>query len=373
MAALRTGRRRATERRALLPKAGAATVAASTTLAAPSVIAQPRIQWRLSTAWPPQLDMLQGAAQRLARIVDEMSGGRFRIDVFSGGQIMKPFECFDATSNGTIEAFMAASYYWTAKDPAVEWFTTVPFGLDPQGMAVWYYHGDGQKLWEETYAPFNLVPRLGPGFAPQMGGWFRKKIDTIADYKGMKMRMGTGLGGKVIARAGGTAVLTPAAEIYTSLERGVIDAAEWVGPHDDLELGLQNTARYYYYPGWHEPGTVGEFVFNRKAYDALPVDLRRILDFATTAVQVHGFMDYHAKNLAAVSRLRTQFASKVELIEFPAPVLRDLRKLAIDVVHEQSTQSQMARKVHASFEKFSQQIGPWDRVAQGAYHQFLKS
>jgi TRAP-type mannitol/chloroaromatic compound transport system substrate-binding protein len=150
MAALRTGRRMATERRAFLAKAGAATVAASTTLAAPSVIAQPRIQWRLSTAWPPQLDMLQGAAQRLARIVDEMSGGRFRIAVVSGGQIMKPFECFDATSNGTIEAFMAASYYWTAKDPAVEWFTTVPFGLDPQGMAVWYYHGDGQKLWEET-------------------------------------------------------------------------------------------------------------------------------------------------------------------------------------------------------------------------------
>jgi TRAP-type mannitol/chloroaromatic compound transport system substrate-binding protein len=153
----------------------------------------------------------------------------------------------------------------------------------------------------------------------------------------------------------------------------VIDAAEWVGPHDDLELGLQNTARYYYYPGWHEPGTVGEFVFNRKAYDALPVDLRRILDFATTAVQVHGFMDYHAKNLAAVLRLRSQFASKVELIDFPGPVLRDLRKLATDVVREQSTQSPMARKVHASFEKLSQQIGPWDRVAQGAYHQFLKS
>ena len=362
----------ATERRAFLAKAGAATVAASTTLAAPSVIAQPRIQWRLSTAWPPQLDMLQGAAQRLARIVDEMSGGRFRIDVFSGGQIMKPFECFDATSKGTIEAFMAAAYYWTAKDPAVEWFTTVPFGLDPQGMAVWYYYGDGQKLWEETYAPFNLVPRLGPGFAPQMGGWFRKKIDTIADYRGLKMRMGTGLGGRVIARAGGTAVLTPAAEIYASLERGVIDAAEWVGPHDDLELGLQNTARYYYYPGWHEPGTVGEFVFNRKAYDALPLDLRRILDFATTAVQVHGFMDYHAKNLAAIERLRTQFAGKVELVEFPVPVLRDLKKLATDVEHEQAQQSPMARKVQASFAKFQQRIGPWDHVAQGAYHHFLK-
>jgi TRAP-type mannitol/chloroaromatic compound transport system substrate-binding protein len=205
-----------------------------------------------------------------------------------------------------------------------------------------------------------------------MGGWFRKKIDTIADYRGLKMRMGTGLGGRVIARAGGTAVLTPAAEIYASLERGVIDAAEWVGPHDDLELGLQNTARYYYYPGWHEPGTVGEFVFNRKAYDALPLDLRRILDFATTAVQVHGFMDYHAKNLAAIERLRTQFSGKVELVEFPVPVLRDLKKLATDVEHEQAQQSPMARKVQASFAKFQQRIGPWDHVAQGAYHHFLK-
>ena len=362
-----------TERRTFLSKTGAAAVAASAAVAAPSVIAQPRVQWRLSTAWPPQLDMLQGAAQRLARVVDEMSGGRFRIDVFPGGQIMKPFECFDATSKGTIEAFMAAAYYWTARDPAVEWFTTVPFGLDPQGMAVWYYHGDGLRLWEETYAPFNLVPRLGPGFAPQMGGWFRRKIATIADYKGMKMRMGTGLGGRVIARAGATAVLTPAAEIYAALERGVIDAAEWVGPHDDLELGLHSTARYYYYPGWHEPGTVGEFVFNRKAYDALPSDLRRILDFATTAVQVHGFMDYHAKNLVAVERLRTTFAGKVELVEFPAPVLRDLRKLAEDVVREQSEQSPMARKVHASFSKLQRQIGAWDHIAEGAYHQFLKT
>ena len=360
------------ERRRFLARTAAASAAVTAAVAAPAVIAQPRVQWRLSTAWPRQLDMLQGAAQRLARIVDEMSGGRFRIDVYPGGQIMKPFECFDATSKGTIEAFMAAAYYWTAKDPAVEWFTTIPFGLDPQGMTVWYYHGGGLKLWEETYAPYNLVPRLGPGFAPQMGGWFRKKINTIADYKGLKMRMGTGLGGRVIARAGGTAVLTPAADIYAALERGVIDAAEWVGPHDDLELGLQNTARYYYYPGWHEPGTVGEFVFNRKAYDNLPSDLRRILDFATIAVQVDGFMDYHAKNLIAIERLRTEFGGKVQLVEFPAPVLRDLRTFATDVVREQSEQSPMARKVHASFAKFVKQIGPWDYVAQGAYHHLLK-
>jgi TRAP-type mannitol/chloroaromatic compound transport system substrate-binding protein len=355
-------------RRFLTTTAVAATVMAD----APSVVAQPKIQWRLSTAWPPQLDNLQGSAQRLAQVVEEMSGGRFRIEVYPGGQIMQPFECFEATANGTIQAYMAAAYYWTAKEPAVEWFTTVPFGIDPQGMGVWYYHGDGLKLWEETYAPFNLVPRLGPGFAPQMGGWFRKKINTIADYKGLKMRMGTGLGGRVIARAGGTPVLTPAADIYAAFERGVIDAAEWVGPHDDLKLGLQNAARYYYYPGWHEPGTVGEFTFNKKAYEGLPTDLRRILDFATSAVQVHGFMDYHAKNIIAIERVRTEYKGKVELVQFPAPVLRDLRKMATEVIREQAEKSPMARKVHAAVTKFQAQLGVWDHVAEGAYHQYLK-
>ena len=360
-----------TERRTFLAKSSAAAVAASVACAAPSVIAQPRVQWRLATTWPPQLDMLQGAAQRLSRIVDEMSGGRFRIDVYPGGQIMKPFECFDATSKGTIEAFMAASYYWTNKDPAVEWFTTVPFGLDPQGMAVWYYHGDGQKLWEETYAPFNLVPRLGPGFAPQMGGWFRKKIDTIADYKGLKMRMGTGLGGRVIARAGGTAVLTPAAEIYASLERGVIDAAEWVGPHDDLQLGLQNTARYYYYPGWHEPATTLEFTFNKKAYDSLPAELRRILDHAVAAVSVYGLSEYEAKNAIALEKLKTEYKGKVEITPLASAVLRDLRKLATDVLVAESEKTPMARKVYASFTKFQAQHGGWRRVSEAPYYDIV--
>jgi TRAP-type mannitol/chloroaromatic compound transport system substrate-binding protein len=338
---------------------------------APAVIAQPRVQWRMSTTWPPQLDNLQGAAQRLGQLVEEMSGGRFRIEVFPGGQIMPPFECFDATSKGTIEAYMGAASYWTGKDPAAEWFISIPFGMDPQGMAVWCYQGDGLKLWEETYAPFNVLPRLGPGFAPQMGGWFKRKITTIADYTGLKMRI-AGLGGKVIARAGATPVLTPAAEIYAAFERGVIEACEWVGPHDDLKLGLQNTARYYYYPGWHEPGTVAEFGFNRKAYEALPADLRRILDLATAATQVHGLMDFHAKNALAIERVRTELKGKVELVQFPAPVLRDLRKLAAAVIREQSEKSPMARKVHASFVKFQALLGGWEHVAEGAYHQLLK-
>jgi TRAP-type mannitol/chloroaromatic compound transport system substrate-binding protein len=348
-----------------------AAVAAAALADAPHVIAQPKIQWRMSTAWPPALDVLQGAAERLGRVVEEMTGGRFRIEVFPGGQIMPPLDCFDAASRGTIEAFMGTPSYWAEKELAIEWFQTVPFGMNPEGMAAWYYQGDGLKLWEETYAPFSLVPRQGPAFAPQMAGWFRKKINTVGDYKGLKMRIGAGLGNKVVVRAGGTAVLTPAAAIFSAFERGVIDAADWVGPHDDMKLGLHNSARYYYYPGWHEPGTVSEFGFNKKAYEALPADLRRTLDHAVAAVQVYGRTDFHRKNAIALERLKTEFKGKVEVLQLPIPVLRDLKKLATAVVKEQSEKTPMARKVHASFTKFQALVGPWDHAAEGAYHQFV--
>jgi TRAP-type mannitol/chloroaromatic compound transport system substrate-binding protein len=362
-----------TDRRRFLAKASGAmaAMAAAVLVDAPNVIAQPKIQWRMSTAWTPALDHLQGTAQRLAKIVDETSGGRFRIEVFPGGQIMQPFECFEATSRGTIEAFMASAYYWTAKEPAVEWFTTIPFGMNAEGMAAWYHQGDGLKLWQETYAPFNLVPRPATAVAPQMAGWFRKKITTIADYKGLKMRIGTGLGGKVYVRAGASAVLIPAAEVYAALERGVIDAAEWIGPHDDMKLGLQNTARYYYYPGWQEPGNTTEFGFNRKAYESLPVDLQRTLDHAAAAVEVYGLSDFHAKNAIALGRLRSEFKGKVEVLQIPTPVLRGLKKMSAEVVGQESEKTPMARKVHASFTKFQALVAPWDQVAEGAYHQFV--
>jgi TRAP-type mannitol/chloroaromatic compound transport system substrate-binding protein len=204
-----------------------------------------------------------------------------------------------------------------------------------------------------------------------MAGWFRKRINTIGDYKGLKMRIGTGLGGKVYVKAGGTAVLIPAADIYAALERGVIDASEWVGPHDDMKLGLQNTARYYYYPGWHEPGGHALFGFNRKAYEALPVDLQRVLDHAVAATLVHGHTEHHAKNALALERLRTEFKGKVDVLRLPAPVLRDLRKLTTEDLKEESEKSPMARKVHASYTKFQALVGPWDHVAEGACHQLV--
>jgi TRAP-type mannitol/chloroaromatic compound transport system substrate-binding protein len=360
------------QRRRFIVRAGAV-VAASGSVAlasAPNVIAQPKFQWRMPTTWTPALDVMQGAAQQVARVIGELSGGRLKIEVFPAGQIMPPLGCFDAASQGTVESYMGASYYWAAKDPAVQWFTSVPFGMNPGGMDTWYLHGDGLKLWEETYAAFNLVPRPGIATGPQMAGWFRRKINTLADYKGLRMRI-PGLGGRVVAKAGTSVVLTPGGEIYAALERGVIDATEWVGPHDDMRLGLQNTARYYYYPGWHEPATTLEFVFNRKAYEALPVDLRRIVDYAVVSSQVHGLMEYEAKNTIALEKLKTEFKGKVEVLQLPVLVLRDLKKLSGEVLREESEKSRMARKVYASFTKFQAQLSSWRSISEGAYHQLV--
>jgi TRAP-type mannitol/chloroaromatic compound transport system substrate-binding protein len=360
------------ERRRFIVKAGGtlAAAGAAAVVRAPNVIAQPKVQWRMSTSWTPTFDIVQGAAERLANVVAEMSGGRFQIEVFPGGQIIPPFECFGAASQGTIEAFMGSPQYWKDKEPAIEWFCTIPFGMNPAGMAAWFYQGDGLRLWEETYAGFNLVPRPAMGNAPQMAGWFRKKITAIGDFKGLKMRI-PNLGGQVYARAGATTVLTPIGEVYAALERGVIDAAELIGPHDDVKAGLHRTARHYYYPGWHEPGTILDFGFNKKAYEALPADLRRTLDHAAAAVHVYASNEFHAKHATALERLRTEFKGKVEVLPLPVPVLRDLRKLAAAVVREESEKTPMARKVHASFTRFQSLVGPWDNIAEGAYHQLV--
>jgi len=340
--------------------------AAAATVDAPFVHAQQRFQWRMSTSWTPAFDILQGGAQRLSKIVEEMSSARLKIQVFAGGELMPAFACFDACSQGTIESFMSAPYYWAGKEPAMQWFSAVPFGFNAQGMMSWYLFGDGLKLWEETYAPFNIVPRPSFSTGQQMMGWFRKKINTIADYKGLKMRI-PGLGGKIVAAAGGTVILTPGGEIYTALERGVIDSTEWVGPHDDMKLGLQNAARYYYYPGWHEPGTTGEFGFNKKAYDALPADLKAILDHACETMQVTGLMEYEAKNAIALQKLKTDFKGKVELVQVSSGTLKELKKLSDQVIKEESEKTPQAKKVYASVNKFYNQQNDWRLISDAAY------
>jgi TRAP-type mannitol/chloroaromatic compound transport system substrate-binding protein len=200
-----------------------------------------------------------------------------------------------------------------------------------------------------------------------MAGWFRKKMNSIADYKGLKMRI-PGLGGKIVAAAGGTVVLTPGGEIYTALERGVIDSTEWVGPHDDMKLGLHNAARYYYYPGWHEPGTTAEFGFNKKAYDSLPADLKAVVDRACQATQVHTLMEYEYKNTVALQKLKTEFKGKVEILQLSQPTLKELKKLADTVLKEESEKSPQAKKAFASVKKFEATLNDWRLISEAAYH-----
>jgi TRAP-type mannitol/chloroaromatic compound transport system substrate-binding protein len=361
------------ERRRFLAKTGIlAAAGAAAVVDAPNVIAQQRFQWRMSTTWTPALDVLQGGAQHMAKLVDEMSGGRLKIQVYAGGELMPAFGCFDATQQGTIECFMGAPYYWAGKEAALQWFSAVPFSFNPQGMMAFYLHGDGLKLWEETYAAFSLVPRPAFSTGVQMAGWFRKKINSTADFKGLKMRI-PGLGGKVVAAAGGTVVLTPGGEVYSALERGVIDSTEWVGPHDDMKLGLHNAARYYYSPGWHEPGTTAEYAFNKKAYDSLPADLKHIVDYACQAMQVAGLMEYEYKNTIALQKLKTDFKSKVELLTLSNATLKDLKKLSDQVIKEESEKTPQAKKVYAAVKKFEATLNDWRLISEAAYHAQVAS
>ena len=360
------GRRRFILKGATLVAAGAAATVAD----APNVIAQPRVQWRMPSFFSAGADIALGASQKLAKMVEEMSGGKFKIQIFAAGELMPAAGVFDACSQGTVEGYSAAAYYWPGKEVATQWFTAMPFGLNPQGTYAWYYYGDGIKLWEETYAPFNLVPRPSGATGPQMMGWFRKKLNTVADLNGLKMRI-PGLGGKVYAKFGTSVVLLPPGEIYTALERGVIDAAEWVGPYEDMKMGFHQIARYYYYPGWHEPGTTGELVFNKKAYDALPVDYRRMLDYSTQALNTLVFMEYYTKNAQNLQKLRTDFKTKVEFTRLPAAMLKEIKKVALDVVKEESERSPQAKKVNASYQKFMPLVGEWGEISEGSYFSLL--
>jgi TRAP-type mannitol/chloroaromatic compound transport system substrate-binding protein len=359
------------QRRRFVVKAGGLLVAAgaAAVVDAPNVIAQPRFQWRMPTMWPPALDVLQGNAQKFAKIVDELTGGRLKIQVFAAGELMPATGIFDACQQGTVEAFNGAAYYWAGKENALQWFTSAPFGMNTQGYMAWYQHGGGLALWEEAYAPFGIVPRPGQSTNPQMGGWFRKKINTVDDLKGLKIRI-PGLAGKVYAKAGAAVVLLPAGEIYTALERGTIDAAEFIGPHDDLKLGFQNAARYYYYPGWHEATSIAEFSFNKKAYDGLPAEYRRALDYAAAVILASSDAEYVVKNAVGLQRLNTEFKSKVELIKFPDPFLDGVRKVSAQVMQEEADKSPLAKKVAAAHDKFLASTAEWSKV-EGAYYSTL--
>jgi len=309
--------------------------------------------WRMVTSWSKILPILQNGAERFAENLAIMSGGRLKIQVYAGGELVKPLEVFDAVSSGTVECGNAASYYWAKKVPAGQWFTTVPFGLKASELNTWLHKGGGLELWREVYAPHNVIPMPAGNTGIQMGGWFNKPINNPEDFKGLKMRM-PGLGGRVLSKLGAEVILLPAAEIYPALESGKINATEWIGPYDDMRMGFHRIAKYYYAPGWHEPGTGFEFIVNRKAYESLPPDLRIILKAATFDLATQVFTEYEYYNTAAMLKIAKE--RKVQLRLFPQAVLKKLELISAKVLEEEASRDAMSRKVHDAYTRFKKDI-----------------
>ena len=323
-----------------------------------------RIEWKLVTTWPKNFPGLGSAAENLSRMVDEMSNGRLKIRVYGGGEIVPPLGVFDAVSQGVADAGHGAAYYWKGKVPSSVFFTAVPFGLNAQETFGWLHYGGGLALWEEAYAPFNLVPMAGGSTGVQMAGWFNKEINSIEDMRGLKMRI-PGLAGEVFAAAGGTAVNIPGGELYTSLQTGVIDALEWVGPYNDRILGFQEITKYYYYPGWHEPGSILEFIVNRDSLEALPPDLQAIVRQAARAYSQDMLDEYTARNNEALRSLIDD--SGVKLRRLPDDVLRALWQGTRRSLDTLIANDPMAAKVYASYSEFYRNVRDYHHISEQAY------
>jgi len=351
------------KRREFIKSAGVGAALAAGTLA-PAIAQDKPFKWKMVTTWPQNFPGLGTGANYLAKIIKDMSGGRIEIRVYGAGELVPAFEVFDAVSRGTAEMGHSAAYYWKGKSEAAQFFSAVPFGLTAQEMNAWLYHGGGMELWQEVYAPFDLFPAAALNTGVQMGGFFNKEINSVADLKGLKMRI-PGLGGEVLQRAGGTPVNLPGGEIFTSLQSGAIDATEWVGPYNDLAFGLHKAAKYYYYPGWHEPGTTLECIINRKALDGLPKDLQAIVINACKAANVDGLSDLTAKNNAALRTLLEEH--KVELRPFPDEVLKRLKELSDQVVADVAKKDPLSKKVYESFQRFREEAIAWHNVSERAY------
>ena len=321
-------------------------------------------RWKLITTWPKNLPGLGMAAENFAARLRTMSAGRLDIQVYGAGELVGAFEVFDAVSQGTAEMGHGAAYYWRGKLPVAALFSTVPFGMTAQEMNGWLYHGGGLELWRELYEPFSLVPLAAGNSGTQMAGWFNKEIRSLDDLQGLKMRI-PGLGGEVLRRVGGVPVTVPGGEVFTALQTGVIDAMEWVGPYNDLALGLHTAARYYYYPGWHEPGPTLEAIVNKSAFDALPEDLRAMIEVTAQAINADALADFTAHNGRALQTLLQEHG--VQLRRLPPGVLDSLRETSRQVVAEIAEENELARRIHDSYLAFYEEVKRYHQIAEQAY------
>jgi TRAP-type mannitol/chloroaromatic compound transport system substrate-binding protein len=355
------------DRRSIIKNAGIAGVLAAGI--DPAVHAQAAIRWRLASSFPKSLDTIYGGAETFANAVKAMSGGKFDITVHAAGELMPAFGVVDGVQNGTVEIAHTAAYYFFGKDECFALGCAIPFGLNSRQMTAWMYEGNGLKLMREFYAKYNIVNFPGGNTGAQMGGWFRKEIKSMADLKGLKFRIG-GFAGKVIERMGGVPQNIPAGEIYQALEKGTIDAAEWVGPYDDQKLGFNKVAPYYYYPGWWEGGPQLDFFINQKAYDALSPENKAIVTAAASQAHVTMQARYDAVNPTALKQL---VGSGTKLRPFPADMMNSAFKASMVLYEELNAKNPSWKKIYADYSNFRAEQNLWFRFTEATFDRFMQA
>ncbi len=323
-------------------------------------------RWKMTTTWPPNFPVVGEGCKLLADWVKEMSGGRMEITVYGGGELIPALEGFDAVSNGAVEMNHGAAYYWAGKVPASQFFAAVPFGMNALQMGSWIISGGGAKLWEELYEPFNIVPILCGNTGIQMAGWYKKEIQSMEDLQGLKMRI-PGLGAEVLSKAGGTPVLVSGGEIYTNLERGVIDATEWIGPFHDYLMGFHEVAKHYYYPGWHEPGAALEMAINKTKFEELPSDLQEIVRTACFRLNRWMGAEFDAKNGEYLQKIVNE--TDVSVKQFPTEVIKRLKELTKEALTELAERDPDSRKVYEAFTEFRTSVASWMNISERAYYE----
>ena len=356
------------ERRSFIRQTGLAGVLAAG-VAPAAVHAQANIRWRLASSFPKSLDTIYGGAETFAKKVSDMTGGKFQISTHAGGELMPPFGVVDGVQGGTVEVAHTAPYYFFGKDETFALACAIPFGLNSRQMTAWMYDGNGLKLMREFYAKYNIISFPGGNTGAQMGGWFRKEIKTLADFKGLKFRCG-GFAGKVIERIGGVPQNIPGGEIYQSLEKGTIDAAEWVGPYDDLKLGFNKVAPFYYYPGWWEGGPQLDIMVNTKAYEALTPDYKAIVESAAAYAHVEMQAKYDARNPAALKQL---VAAKTKVLPFPKVLMDAAFKEAMALYSELSAKNPNWKKVYEDYASFRRDQNLWFRFTESTFDRYMQS
>ena len=319
--------------------------------------------WRLVTSWPKNYPGLGMAPERIADLVEEMSDGQMTITVYGAEEQVPAFGVFDAVSSGSHQMGHSGGYFWKGKVPAAQFFTSVPFGLTADEINAWVNRGGGLELWREIYEPFNIYPIPAGNTGTQMFGWFNKEINSLEDVKGLKMRI-PGIGGEVLKEAGGIPVTLPGGELFTALQTGVIDATEWVGPYNDLTFGFHQAAKYYYYPGWHEPGPMLELIINLDEWNSLPKHLQAIIETATKAVNQDMLDEYLAKNNQALTELVEVHG--VELRRLPDDVIEEFRMISDQILEELAQEDETIAKVYNSYKSFKEDVSEYHKISEDA-------